>query len=274
MKILFIGEIVGKGGVFTLKKMLASLREERGIDLVIGNGNGVTGGFGIGKNHSIYLNKLGLDVITTGECVYYKKDMVGHIWKAPYILRAANYPSGNPGRGWGIFPAGDQKVAVLNFMGLSGYHRIHLNNPFTYVTEVIKRVKEKTPNIIVNFHAATTAEKQTMAFHLDGKVSACIGTGQKCLTSDGRIMPEGSFAITDAGRTGSSFSVGGLDEKIEIEKFLTQIPLRSNDTMEELELQGILLDLEEGSGKVRNYEVLRLPCKENPDERNRSDNGS
>lgn len=273
MRILFLGEIVGKGGIHTLRKMLPALREERKIDLVIGNGNGATGGFGIGRNHSISLNKLGVDVITTGECVYYKKDMVGHIWKAPYMLRAANYPSGNPGKGWGIFTAGHEKVAVLNFMGLSGYHRIHLNNPFTYVTEVIKRVKEKTPYIIVNFHAATTAEKQTMAFHLDGKVSACIGTGQKCLTSDGRIMTDGSFAITDAGRTGSSFSVGGLDQKIEIEKFLTQVPLRSSDSMDELELQGVYLEMEEGSGKVRDYEVLRLPCKELTDERDRSNNG-
>lgn len=261
MKLLFIGEIVGKGGVLAVKSLLPKIKEEHDIDLVVANGNGATGGFGIGKNHSIYLHKLGVDVITTGECVYYKKDMVGHIWKAPYILRAANFPSGNPGRGWGIYEAGNSKVAVLNFMGLSGYARIHLNNPFTYVLEVIKRVKEQTPFILLNFHGATTAEKQTMAYHVDGKVSACIGTGQKCMTADGQIMNQGSFFITDMGRCGSALSVGGLDKTIEIEKFLKQIPQRSKDCMDNLELQGVLLDLED-TGKSKSFEILKIPCLE------------
>lgn len=260
MKILFVGEVVGKGGVYTLKSLLPELKERHGLDLVVANGNGTTGGFGIGKNHSIYLRKIGVDVITTGECVYYKKDMVSHIWKAPYILRAANYPSGNPGRGWGTFQAGDKQVAVLNFMGLSGYSRVHLNNPFPYVLEVVKRAKEQTAMVLVNFHGATTAEKQTMAFHLNGKVSACIGTGQKCMTADGRISQQGTFAITDAGRTGSSLSVGGLEKSIEIEKFLKQVPLRSKDSMEGLELQGVILDLDEQSGKTREFEIIRESC--------------
>jgi len=262
LKILFISEIVGRGGILCIKKALPSLKEEHHPDLVIANGNGATGGFGIGKNHSIQLHKLGIDVITTGECVYYKKDMVGHIWKAPYMLRAANYPSGNPGRGWGIFESSSLPVGVLNFMGLSGYNRIHLNNPFTYIEDVIRRVKEKTPVVIVNFHAATTAEKQTMGFHLDGSVSACIGTGQKCLTADDRIMKGGSFFLTDAGRTGSSFSVGGLDPSIEIQKFLQQIPERSKDCMKKLEMQAVLLEIDEKNGKTLNYDILRIPCGE------------
>lgn len=262
MKIIFISEIVGKGGLYCIKKTLPALREEHKPDLVIANGNGVTGGFGIGKNHSIQLHKLGIDVITTGECVYYKKDMVGHIWKAPYMLRAANYPSGNPGRGWGVFQGETMPVGVLNFMGLSGYNRIHLNNPFSYVEDVIRRVKEQTPVVIVNFHAATTAEKQTMGYHLDGSVAACIGTGQKCMTADYQIMKGGSFFITDAGRTGSFLSVGGLEPSVEIRKFLQQIPERSKDCMKQLELQGVLLDIDEKTGTCRNYDILKVPCGE------------
>ena len=99
MKVLFIGEIVSKAGVFTVKKLLPGLKKEKEIDFVIANGNGVTGGFGMGKNHSLYLKKLGIDAMTSGECVYYKKDMVGFIPKASFLLRPANYPPGSPGRG-------------------------------------------------------------------------------------------------------------------------------------------------------------------------------
>jgi len=272
MKVLFIGEIVGKGGIFAVKTQLARLKEEHQIDFTIANGNGATGGFGIGKNHSVYLHKLGLDVITSGECIYYKRDMVGHIWKAPYMLRAANYPAGNPGKGWGVFNSAAGKVAVLNFMGLSGYNRIHLNNPFTYIEDVIKRVKDQSKVIIVNFHGATTAEKQTMGFFLDGKVSACIGTGQKCLTADSSIMNKGSFYVTDAGRTGSVMSVGGLHPEVEIRKFLLQIPERSNDCMDRIELQAMLLNIDEETGKTKDFEILKIPCEEMSDERSGTHN--
>ncbi|MDA3852604.1 MAG: TIGR00282 family metallophosphoesterase [Spirochaetaceae bacterium] len=262
MRVLFIGEIVGKAGIYCLKQKLKSIKEEYQIDFVIANGNGVTGGFGLGKNHSIQLHKLGIDLFTSGECIYYKKDMVGHIWKAPYVLRPANYPAGNPGRGWAVLEAAEKKIAVLNFMGLSGYSRVHLNNPFNYIDDVIERVKKQTPVVVVNFHGATTAEKQTMGYYLDGKVSACIGTGQKCLTADDVLTPNKSFYITDAGRTGSFMSVGGLDSTIEMEKFLRQIPERSQNTMEGMEFQGIVLNINDEDGKTEEYQILKIPCQE------------
>lgn len=264
MKVLFIGEIVSKAGVYTVKKLLPGLRKERDIDFVIANGNGVTGGFGMGKNHSLYLKKLGLDVITSGECVYYKKDMVSFIPKASFLLRPANYPPGSPGRGWGIYSVGDRKIAVINMLGQSGYQRVHLSNPFSYIPDLIKRVQETTPHIIVNFHATTTAERQTLAYVVDGTVSAIIGTGTKALTADAGIMEKGTAMITDAGRTGSIHSVGGLAADIEINKFINQIPERSQDAWDQLELQGVLLDLDD-QGKALSIETLRLPCMEKPD---------
>ena len=263
MKVLFIGEIVSKAGVFTVKKLLPGLKTEKKIDFVIANGNGVTGGFGMGKNHSLYLKKLGIDAITSGECVYYKKDMVGFIPKASFLLRPANYPPGSPGRGWSIYQVGDQKIGVINLLGQSGYQRVHLSNPFSYVPDLVKRLKEQTDNIIVNFHATTTAERQTLAYVVDGTVSAMIGTGTKALTADAGLMKKGTARITDAGRTGSLNSVGGLDPEIEIRKFLTQIPERSGDTWDRLELQGVLLDLDE-KGRALSIETLRIPCQEAP----------
>jgi len=265
MKILFIGEIVSKAGVFTVKKMLPKIRKEHGVDFVIANGNGVTGGFGMGKNHSLYLKKLGLDVITSGECVYYKKDMVGFISKAHFMLRPANYPPGSPGRGWGIFQVGDQKIGVINLLGQSGYYRVHLSNPFSYLPELASRIRETTNNIIVNFHATTTAEKQTLFHLIDGKVSAVVGSGTKAITADNQIMSKGTAVITDTGRTGSLNSIGGLEPELELRKFMTQVPERSLDAWSQLELQGVVIDLNE-SGKAVSIERLRIPCTEVPDE--------
>ncbi|MBI9103924.1 MAG: YmdB family metallophosphoesterase [Spirochaetales bacterium] len=272
MKVLYIGEIVGKAGVFCVKKLLPKLKEEHNIDFVIANGEGTTGGFGLGKNHSIYLRKLGIDVLTGGEKIYFKKDMVSHIIKAPYILRPANYPPGNPGRGWRVYTFGEneQKIAVVCLLGQSGFSRVHLSNPFTFLPDIVSRLKDETKNIIFDFHAATTAEKQTMFFHADGLVSAVIGSHSKVQTADERILPRGTGVICDAGRTGSQNSVGGLDPKIEIEKYLSLIPERSQDAWDNLELQGVLLELDD-EGRTSSIERVKEVCTEVPDDRNGND---
>ena len=120
LKILAIGEIVGKPGIFCIKKGLKKLKEEFEIDFVIANGEGTTGGFGLGKNHSIQLHKLGIDVITLGEKTFFKKDMVSHIGNSSYILRPANYPPGTPGRGWRVYKIGDQNIGVISLLGAVG----------------------------------------------------------------------------------------------------------------------------------------------------------
>ncbi len=263
IRVLFVGEIVGKVGVFCVKKALPVIREQYDIDFTVADGEGATGGFGIGKKHSIYLHKLGIDVITGGERIYYKRDMVDHISKSPYILRPANYPAGNPGRGYGVFSTtrGDRTmpIAVISLLGQSGFDRVHPSNPFTFLPELVKRVKQQTQIVIVDFHATTTAEKQAM-FHLaDGTVSAVIGTHTKIQTSDETVWDGGTATITDAGRTGSNDSIAGLDPEIEIRKFLTQIPERSADIWAGLELQGVVLDIEE-DGRTNSIERIRIPC--------------
>jgi len=263
MKVLFIAEIVGKAGLFTVKNLLPKIKEEHEVDFVIASADGATGGFGIGKNHSIYLRKMGIDVLTTGECVYYKKDMVPHIAKAPYILRAANYPATNPGRGWRFYTVGEEKIAVVNLLGQAAFNRVHLTNPFYLIEGILEKIHKETNNIIIDFHASTTAEKATMFHHLKGRVSAVIGTHTKAQSADGRILEEGTAVISDAGRTGSIQSVGGFDPQIEIQKFMTAIPERSGEAWEGLELQGVLLDLDE-SGKATKIDTLRIPCEEVP----------
>ena len=259
VRILCLGEVVGKAGIFCVKTMLNKIKHDFQVDFTIANAEGATGGFGIGKNHSIYLHKLGIDVLTSGEKIYYKKDMALHIRNAPYILRPANYPAGNPGWGWRIYNLGDKKIAVISMLGQSGFSRLHLSNPYTYVPELVKKIKDETPIIILDFHAATTAEKYTM-FHLaDGMVSAIAGTHTKALTADEAIMPKGTGVIADTGRVGSLESVGGLDPEIEIRKFLTQVPERSGDGKLNLEVQGVLFDISE-DGRTEKIKRVRVRC--------------
>jgi len=261
LRVLFIGEIVGKAGVFCVKNMLPRLKEEHNIDFVVADGEGATGGFGLGKNHSIYLHKLGIDVITSGERIYYKKDMVSHITKAPYILRPVNYPRDDPGYGWKVYEKEGKSIAVINVLGISGFGRVHLENPLLFLPELIGHILKKTQLILIDFHAATTAEKSTLFYFLDGKVSAIIGTHMRALTADERVMPGGTAVITDAGRTGSINSVGGLDSEIEIRKLITQVHEYSKDTWGDVELQGVIVDIKE-NGKASSIKRLRIEYRE------------
>jgi metallophosphoesterase (TIGR00282 family) len=243
LRVLFLGEIVGKSGVWCVKELLPKIKKELSIDFVIADGEGATGGFGLGKSHSIYLHKLGIDCITLGECAYYKKDMVEHIARAPYILRPANYPQRNPGRGWMVYEAAGRKIAVISLLGQSGFKRVHLKNPYALLPKLLQAVSPQTSTVIVDMHAATTAEKNTMFFVADGKVSAVIGTHTKAITADERVMPGGTAVITDAGRTGSIESVGGLDPEIEIRKLTTLIHEYSKEAWGKLEMQGVVMEI-------------------------------
>ncbi len=257
IKILFIGEIVGKSGVFCIKKLLPQVRNEHKIDFVIANGEGATGGYGIGKNHSIYLHKLGIDSITSGECIYYKRDMVDHIRKSPYILRPVNYPYDNPGRGWMVYEKDGVRIGVINILGQAGFDRVHLANPYILLPEIVNKVSQQTRIILVDYHASATAEKIGMFLQMDGKVSAIVGSHTKALTADERILPGGTAVITDTGRTGSIDSVGGLDPEIELRKFLTQIPEYSKESWKALELQGVVIEVGD-DGKATSIKRLRV----------------
>lgn len=264
LRVLFLGEIVSKPGIFCIKTNLQKLRSQYKPDLVIANGDGATGGFGIGKTHAIYLRKLGIDVITGGDQTYYKKDMVAGMDQMYHVLRPANYPPGNPGRGWRTINIGNIKVGIISLMGLAGFARIHLSNPFTFLPEIIKRIQTETPYIILDFHSVTTAEKATMAMMADGKLSAVIGTGLRVLTADACVMPGGTAMLIDAGRTGSSQSVIGFDPKAEIQQFMTAIPERSADCWEKLEIQGCLIEIGD-DGKAISIVSFRHPCEDRPE---------
>lgn len=259
-KILFIGEIVGKFGVYTARKAIKSLQNIHEIDFIVANANGATGGFGLGKNHALTLKNAGIDVITGGDYIFFKKDLVDFLPKCSFVLRPANYTPKTPGRGWNVYNKGNKRIAVINLLGPSGINRNHPSNPFTYVEGLIDRVKDSCDIIFINLHSKTTAEKQLMFHIIDGKAQVLVGSGSKSITSDASISEKCTSFITDTGRTGSSDSPGGLSPDVEIEKLITGIPKRSKEINSNLELQGLLIEFDDKNNPV-NVKTIRHPVK-------------
>lgn len=264
--VVFLGEIVGKTGVFTVKSALPEIRSRFAPDFIIANADSATGGAGLGIQHAVYLRKLGIDCVTMGEAAYYKPDMTEFFPRAGWVLRPANLPEGDPGRGWKIFQKEEKKLGVAVLLGQSGFARIHADNPFVALDAIAARIRRETPICIINFHAATTAEKLTMARHADGKVSAILGTGGKILTADARVLAQGTAAITDCGRTGSLMSVGGFEPELKIREFQMGIPSWSRDAAAQPEAQGVCLRIGD-DGTCMSIEAFRIPGKEIPSER-------
>jgi len=261
MKILYIAEIIGKAGIYALKKCLPALKEEKKPDFIIANADGATGGNGLGRNHAGYIRKLGVQVITTGENCFYKKDLTANIDKIPYVLRPDNLNAEAPGIGARVYhigppEKGNQKVAVAVLLGQNGFYRIHANNPFSPLPALLERLRLETPFVIVDFHAQATAEKQTFFAMADGNCSGVIGSHTRVQTADERILPGGTAVITDAGRTGSTESVWGNDREPRIKEYLSGIPDWTKEAWEKPELQGVFIETDK-SGKAILIERFR-----------------
>lgn len=258
VKILFLGEVTGRPGIAALKNGLQSLKTEYNIDYTIANGEGMTNGFGIGKAHSLQLGKLGVDTITGAEKLFYKLDMVEFAPKAGFILRPANYPPLCPGHGYRHVVIGSRKFAIINIQGNSNFPRQNIQNAFFAADSILKKLKETNPDeiAIVVFHAATTAEKKTMKFFLDGRAAAVIGTHTKVLTADECVTEKGTAYITDIGRVGSFLSAGGFDPEQEIKKLKSQLPLRSMECWNDGIIQGVIVSVDEETGKAISIERI------------------
>lgn len=256
MRVLFIGEIVGRCGIGVIKNALRNFRRDNGVDFVIANGEGATGGFGLGFQNAVTLQHMGIDVLTMGEKSFYKIDMVDGIAKRSSILRPANYPENVPGRGLRYFTAGERKVCVINTLGMFSFNNPHLNNPFLNAVSMVEKARSETPFVFYVFHASATAEKMTMGRLLQGKASAVVGTHSKVLTADAAILEGGTAYITDLGRCGASFSVGGFNADEEIKKFRTQVQTRSAESWERPQMQGLLADFDDVSGMATSIQTV------------------
>lgn len=259
VKILFIGDIIGKPGRQALSRELDRLVDRYAVDLVIANGENAAGGFGLTLDTAKELFDMGVHCITSGNHIWDKKEQVALVLADKRILRPTNYPEGAAGVGSAIFTTpGKVKVAVLNLEG-----RIYMKNlecPFRTADREIERLKQETPIIFVDFHAEATSEKAALGWYLDGRVSALIGTHTHVQTADERILTQGTAYLSDAGMTGSFDSVIGIGKEEAIRKFLTQLPVKFEIPKKDMRINGVVIGVDEVNGKSVSIERINLSC--------------
>jgi len=258
MKILFIGDIVGSPGREAVKGLLPGLKERYRLDFVIANAENAAGGSGITPKIAQELFTCGVDVLTSGDHIWKKREILEIIGEQPRILRPLNYPPGAPGQGQGLFNTRDNvKVGVINVNGRVFMEA--LDCPFRTVNQAQEELSRHTPIIIVDIHAEATSEKVALGWYLDGKVSAVLGTHTHVQTADEKILPAGCAYISDVGMTGPLYSVIGRKIEDVLARFITSLPARFNVAQEDIGLQGVVLDIDEHSGKATS--ILRIQEK-------------
>ena len=249
IKILAIGDIVGKPGRQAVKALLPKIKKEEAIDFSIGNAENAAGGSGVTREVSDELLGYGLDVLTSGDHIWRKKEVLDIINIEKRLLRPLNFPEGAPGSGSWIYQLKDgMPICVINIVG-----RVFMNTlecPFRTIRRELERIKEKTPVVIVDFHAEATSEKIAMGYFLDGLVSAVLGTHTHIQTADEKILPKGTAYITDLGMTGPYDSVIGRTVEEILERFITQLPTRFQVAENDIQLHGVALEIETKTGKA------------------------
>ncbi len=260
MKILFIGDIVGKPGRRAVKELLPALVGGRGVDLVIANCENAAAGFGITREVVEELYGAHIDILTSGNHVWDKKEALEFIDDYETLLRPANYPDAVPGKGSVVMPtaAGDC-VGVLNLAGRIFMQPIDC--PFAAVKKEIARLKARAKVIIIDIHAEATSEKKALGWYVDGQVSAVLGTHTHVQTADNEILPGGTAYISDVGMTGPFDSVIGIRKETIIERFITQLPNKFDVAKNDIRLQGVLMDIDAQTGNANAIERIsvRLP---------------
>jgi 2',3'-cyclic-nucleotide 2'-phosphodiesterase len=263
MRILFIGDIFGRPGRTIVRQRVREVAESRGIDLIIANGENAAGGFGITPSIAEELFELGIAVITTGNHVWDKKEIIEFFESAngnPYspanrVLRPANYPDGTPGRG--VYEGCTQSgvpYAVINLQG-----RVFMANnedPFRTADHLLKEIRAKV--ILVDIHAEATSEKSALGWYLDGRVTAVLGTHTHVATADEQILPGGTAYQTDVGMTGPYNSIIGVEKEIIVKRFLTNMPLRFEPATGDTRFAGAVIECDAETGRASAIERIML----------------
>jgi 2',3'-cyclic-nucleotide 2'-phosphodiesterase len=255
MNILFIGDIFASAGRGIVADKLHYIVSTEHIDLAIANAENAAGGFGVTPLIAEELLKLGLDVLTSGNHIWDKREILEYFPHQPKLLRPANYSEDLPGRGWTIVKAKNGvECAVINLQGRA--HMPATDCPFRKANQILEAIPAKVKVRFVDFHAELTSEKMAMGWHLDGRVSVMVGTHTHVPTADTRILQGGTGYQTDAGMTGPYNSVIGVDKEIVLKKFLTAMPVRMEAARGGVELHGVIAEVDEDTGKtvaIRRY---------------------
>ncbi len=258
IRILCVGDVVGATGRSILQKHLDRIRTQHKIDAVIVNGENSAQGKGITPDIAMFFKGLGVQVVTTGNHVWDKRDIIPYITVNKDLLRPANYPSETPGVGVTTFTVNGITVGVINLQGRV-FMRELVDCPFRSAASILTYLHHRTNVIVVDFHAETTSEKMALAYYLDGKVSALVGTHTHVQTADERVLPGGTAYITDLGMVGSLNSMIGMKKEPIIQQFLTQMPTRYTvDTSAPGVLSGVWIEIDCSTGKAIKIERVRI----------------
>lgn len=259
MVVLFIGDVVGKPGRKGLAAAMPELRERYAPDLTIVNGENSAGGMGITEKTARSLFDAGCDVITTGNHVYRHREAYGFLDRAERVIRPANYPHANPGRGHLTVEAGGMRVGVIN---LSGAIRLTVaRSPFVEVDAILERLEADC--VLVDFHAEVSSEKVAMGWHLDGRAAAVLGTHTHVPTADARVLPAGTAFISDVGMTGARTSVLGVKPELILEAMTTQMPVKFETAEEDVWVMGAAVEIND-RGLADSIEQVMVPAPDSP----------
>jgi metallophosphoesterase (TIGR00282 family) len=257
VRILFIGDIVGRPGRELVRLGLQAIVEHHQIDLVIANAENSAAGFGITREIGDQLLDWGVDVMTSGNHIWDKKEALDYIGAEPRLLRPANYPAGAPGNGSYLARTRDGRaVGVVNVMGR--VFMLNIDDPFAVVLREIEALKQRTRVVFVDFHAEATSEKVAMGWHLDGKVTAMVGTHTHVQTADERILPKGTAYLTDVGMTGPHDSIIGVEIAAALGRFLTALPQKFETATGNPRLNAVVVEADEKTGRATSIERLSL----------------
>lgn len=255
-KVLFLGDIIGLETVRLLKKNLTKIKEENNIDFVIANANGASDGFGLLPETAYRIKSAGVDIITSGDFVFNKKDIKDALNSTPFLLRPFNLPTKYPGRG--IFAAkinDDLSVGVINLLGRINFGKIFAQDQYSAVDIAIEKLKQRCKIIIIDFHGGATSEIQSMYWYVSGKVSAVVGTHLKVLTTDNRVI-DGTAVLTGAGFCGGRPSIMGLSADIEVDKIKSGQFIYSKVVRENITLNGAIITIDENTGLSSDIQIF------------------
>lgn len=246
MRILFVGDVVGRPGRNAVVALLPRLREEHRVDLAVVNGENAAGGAGLTAEIARALHDAGADVVTNGNHVWDQRQFLNDIETLDFCIRPINLAPGNPGRGWMIA----KDVLVINALGRTFMNPV--DDPFRAVDAVLAELGERAPKVrIVDWHAEATSEKIAIGWHLDGRVSAVVGSHTHVPTADARILPNGTAHVTDTGMVGPRDSVLGMDPKVIVARFLDGVPRRFEVADGPVQFNSVLIDVDGTSGRAR-----------------------
>jgi len=258
VKLLFVGDVVGGIGRRTLASLLPGIRDAHEPDFVVVNGENSAGGVGISQKTARELLEMGADAITLGNHAYRHREVYDLLDREERIVRPANYPKGSPGRGHTVVERDGMRLGVVNLSGLVFLQAVR--SPFAEADAVLAELRDRADAVLVDIHAEATSEKVAMGWHLDGRVTACVGTHTHVPTADARVLPGGTAYVTDVGMTGPRGGVIGVKREQALERFLSLTNVRFETSEEDPWLNALLVEAD-GEGRATAVEQLLMPAR-------------